>query len=183
MKNFEITYPRLETQRLILREITVNDALRITTLLNNHKISRYLSRVPYPYTVDDANEWIGLIREKYKDEKQINFAIVEKNSQTYMGSIGFNTNKEHNRASIGYWLGEEYWGRGFVTEAGKELLKYGFEVLDLHRIYCSHFDANPASGKVMQKIGLKYEGRRVEHFYKGDEYFDLIDYGAVNPKY
>ena len=80
---------------------------------------------------------------------------------------------------MGYWVGAPYWGRGYCTEAARAILRYGFEELGLHRIHAQHFARNPASGRVMQKIGMVYEGRQHEHVRKWDRFEDSDLYGIL----
>lgn len=72
-----------------------------------------------------------------------------------------------------------YWGYGYATEAAREVLRYGFEDLRLHRVYAAHFGNNPASGKVLRKIGMSYEGTRREHHRKYGDYEHRVKYGLI----
>jgi RimJ/RimL family protein N-acetyltransferase len=84
-----------------------------------------------------------------------------------MGTISLSAiSNEHQKAEIGYWLGTPYLHQGYCTEAAATVLKYGFEVLGLNRIYSTHMTRNPRSGKVMQKIGMKHEGHLRQDWYK-----------------
>ena len=99
------------------------------------------------------------------------------------GGMGIHIDHRHNHAEIGYWLGKPYWGKGYATEAGQALLGYGFETLNLYRIHASHFVGNPASGRVMQKLGMRFEGLRPGYMRKGDQYYDLVLYGILRDWY
>ena len=79
-----------------------------------------------------------------------------------VGAMGLTINKRFNRAQLGYWIAKEYWNQGYCTEVSKTILEYGFHELDLHRITASYIIRNPASGKVMEKIGMKKEGLALE---------------------
>ena len=96
-----------------------------------------------------------------------------------MGAIGLVVQPEHSRAALGYWIGVPYWGQGYATEAGREVVRYAFDELGLNRVYAFHFTRNPASGRVLQKIGMVYEGVRRAHTLKGSEYLDDEAYGIL----
>jgi RimJ/RimL family protein N-acetyltransferase len=74
---------------------------------------------------------------------------------------------------LGYWIGKPYWSKGYCTEAGKEMLRYGFIVLGLNRIHASYLSRNPASGRVMEKLGMIHEGTRRQHVLKWDVFEDV----------
>lgn len=92
-------------------------------------------------------------------------------------------NRNHQRAEMGYWIGKPCWNRGYCSEAAEALLKYGFETLGLNRIFAHHMSSNPASGKVMQKIGMKREGFLRQHVRKWDVYEDLELYAILRSEY
>ena len=86
-----------------------------------------------------------------------------------VGAITLHPNARDDNAELGYWIGRPYWGRGYATEAAREVVRYAFE----------HLGSNPASGRVMQKIGMSYEGTRPEHHKKWGAYEDRVDYGLL----
>jgi RimJ/RimL family protein N-acetyltransferase len=86
---------------------------------------------------------------------------------------------EHHHGELGYWLGKPYWGMGYATEASREMLRYGFEELKLHRIFASHFKHNAASGRVLTKLGMRHEGCQREHLRKWDQFVDSELYGIL----
>ncbi|QTA82731.1 GNAT domain-containing protein [Desulfonema limicola] len=82
-------------------------------------------------------------------------------------------------AEMGYWVGIEYWGNGYCTEATKKVLEYGFDTQNLNRIFAYHFGSNPASGRVMKKIGMKYEGCLRQAIKKWGKFEDSVLYGVL----
>jgi ribosomal-protein-alanine N-acetyltransferase len=84
---------------------------------------------------------------------------------------------------MGYWLGVPYWGQGYATEAGGEVLRYGFEDLKLHRIFASHFEHNPTSGKVLCKLGMHHEGCQRKHILKWNRFVDSELYGILREEW
>lgn len=178
-KSLPRSQPELTTERLLLRPVRREDAPALAEIANDSDISAKLSSMPYPYTLEDAKEFIEKTHKGYAQSKVAEFCIVKKSSQKLTGMIAMGFNAKNNHATVGYWLGKAYWGRGYMTEALHEIVRFGFEQLQLHRIAGHHFHNNPASGNVMQKVGMKLEGRRVEHFKKGDLYLDILDYGLL----
>ncbi len=157
----------LLTPRLVLRSWQVDDIPQLLPLISAREVAATTLRIPHPYTQTDAEEFV-----RRADQEQVRCAILLAGTSTLIGGVGLRLNRDHNHAEIGYWLGVPYWGKGYATEASAELLRYGFEDLKLHRIYASHFAHNPASGDILRKIGMKYEGRQRGHLMKWDEYLD-----------
>jgi RimJ/RimL family protein N-acetyltransferase len=107
------------------------------------------------------------------------FAVVEREGGALVGSIGLTIESDDARAELGYWLGKPYWGRGYATEAAEALLRYAFEELGLNRVFAMYFSRNPASGRVMQKLGMTYEGRLRAHDRKWGVFEDVEVYGIL----
>ena len=122
------------------------------------------SRMPYPYTVEAAAQWIDQLDA---DEKVYG---IEHDGEL-IGVTGYHRDKENNSAEIGYWIGKPYWGRGFATEAATAVINHIFQSRIANTITCGHFDDNPASGRVIEKLGFEKvgaepwwcEARRLEH--------------------
>ncbi len=165
----------LKTDRLILKIPEFKDAISMRDIANDKDVSRYLTNVPYPYTLEDAQKFIKTCRQN----RTFDFGIFLQNNNRFIGMVGLAISNIHNHATLGYWLGKKYWSKGYASEAALRLIEFGFDELDLHRIASHHFHKNPVSGFVMQKIGLKYEGTRKQHFKKDGEYFDIVDYGLL----
>jgi [ribosomal protein S5]-alanine N-acetyltransferase len=173
------TQPTLATLRLVLRPFTLADAADVQRLLNDRDIAAVTLLIPYPYGDGVAEAWIKTHERLFADRAGANFAITLQETGELVGAIGLGIDSENNNAELGYWLGKAYWGQGYCTEAAQAMLKYGFMELGLHRIYASHFARNPASGRVMQKIGMRYEGCRRQHTLKWGEFLDVVDYGIL----
>ncbi|WP_407655266.1 GNAT family N-acetyltransferase [Alicyclobacillus dauci] len=92
-------------------------------------------------------------------------------------------NHEYKRAEWACWMGKPYWGQGYTREAASRLLKFEFEELNLNRIFAFAFSTNPAFSRIMQKIGMTYEGTLVQHVRKWDRYHDLVAYGVLKQSY
>ena len=176
--------PTIETERLRLRPYTLEDALELQRLIGERDVVATMLHVPHPYEDGMAEEWIGKHQERFDKGKAIDFAIVDGSKGFLIGGIGItNINKEFENAEIGYWIALPYWGNGYCTEAAQAVLKHGFKVLGLHRIYAPHFTRNPASGRVMQKIGMKYEGTLRHNIKKWGQFEDIAYYGILRSEY
>jgi len=172
-------YPTLQTERLILREFTLEDAPEVRRLAGAPEIARMTLLIPHPYEDGMAEEWISSLRPSYEAGEQMIFAMVLREGGELVGCIGMDLNARDKNAELGYWVGKPYWGQGYCTEAAREMVRYGFEVLGLHRIHANHFGSNPASGRVLQKVGMSHEGTRREHYKKWGEYEDRVEYGLL----
>ncbi len=147
--------PNLLTKRLILRSFTLDDAHDIQRLAGNLNVAKMTLNVPHPYENGMAEEWISSHKEKSELGVELNYAIVSLKLGTLLGAISL-IHIESTQSSMGYWLGEQYWSKGYCTEAGIALINHAFIALSLKRIYALHLSDNPASGKVMQKLGMKH---------------------------
>jgi ribosomal-protein-alanine N-acetyltransferase len=170
--------PTLTTERLILRPCVAEDADAIQRLVSDVEIARNTLHIPHPYPEGGAAEWIAKHAERLENEQEIVFGIVVRDSGELVGVMGL-VPKKYDRAEIGYWIGVPYWGRGYATEAARAVIGYAFEQLGFNRVEASHFARNPASGRVMQKAGMKHEGTMREAIRKGDEYLDTEMYAVL----
>ena len=183
MKKFPETFPVLETERLILRSIEDSDVTRLAELANDPDISRGLSSMPYPYTLDVAKEWVVKCRQDYLDNEVLHFAISDKSHKSFMGMVDLDMCYAHNHATAGYWIAKPYWSQGYVPEALHAAMRFAFESLEVHRINAVHFHTNPASGRVLQKVGMLHEGISRQHFLKNGSYYDLHDWGILREEF
>lgn len=165
----------LETTRLKLRPYSHDDIAELVTLIGAREVAATTLRIPHPYTEKDAHEFIAMLH----DDSECRFAVTLRDDGQLIGGIGLRLAPQHRHAELGYWLGVPYWGRGYATEAAREMLRYGFEDLRLHRIFASHFKNNPASGRVLRKLGMRYEGCQREHIRKWDQFLDSELYGIL----
>lgn len=172
-------FPTLQTERLILRAFNIEDAPAVTKYVSEKAIAATTLNIPHPYVQEMAKEWIGTHKEAYENGQAVRFAITSGETGELIGAIGLEILAVHERAEVGYWIGKPFWSNGYCTEALIAVLQYGFESLGLERIYASHFRKNPASGRVMQKAGMEYEGRLRHHVKKWGEFKDLEIYSSL----
>ena len=111
------------------------------------------------------------------------FAVTIQEGEELVGAVGLSIVHEHKRGELGYWMGVPYWNQGFCTEAARAVVAYGFEELKLNKICANHFVTNPASGRVMIRIGMTHEGVFRSHLEKWGEYIDMVCYGILQSEY
>lgn len=166
-------------KEFILREWKSEDAESVAQAANNEKIAANLRNVfPYPYTLEDA-KWYVEDCIKRREDKQITRAI-EVDGKT-VGSIGIFVQDDvyEKSAELGYWLSEEYWGQGIMTEAVKQICREAFEKFDIIRIYAEPFEHNMGSRGVLEKAGFTYEGTMRNGVYKNGNVYSYCMYSLL----
>lgn len=169
----------LRTERLTLRPFTQADAPAVQKLAGAYEVALNTLLIPHPYPDGAAEAWIATHEEDWRENRIHHFALDD---GELVGATGL-IMKEPGIAEIGYWIGVPFWNRGYASESSRELLRYGFEECDLRRIFAGHYVRNGASGRVMQKIGMKYEGTLRQHVLKWGEYLDIAFYGILRDEY
>lgn len=177
------TFPTLFTNRLHLRVIQESDIPSLVKYCNNKKIGDQIINIPYPYNESDAIDRMNFIQEGFRNQDRFVFAIALKDNDELIGEIGLHLDKTNNCAQFGYWIGEPFWNNGIATEATATILKFGFESLNLHKIYATHFPSNIASGKVMLKNKMIKEAEMKDHYKINDEYRSVIQYRLTHQEY
>ncbi len=175
--------PTLQTERLILRPFTLADAPDVQCLAGDRAIASTTGNIAHPYEDGMAEQWISGQAERFRNGEAVELAVTMRAEGCLIGAIGLHIHAEASRAELGYWIGKPYWGQGYATEAAQAVVQYGFEELGLNRICACHFGSNPASGRVMQKIGMAYEGCRRQHFCKWEVFEDCVDYAILRSEY
>lgn len=157
----------LTTSRLLLRPPRASDAARVRALCGNWNVARMLARVPYPYPAGLAESWIAQQAVERQDGTAYVYAILP--GDELFGVIGLERGK-NGAHELGYWLGEPWWGQGYMSEAAARLVRFAFDDLRLDRLVSSHFTDNPASGRIQEKCGFRVTGRgRVASLSRGAE--------------
>lgn len=151
--------PLLTTSRLRLRSPGIGDATRLAELLDNFAVAGNLARVPHPYSLEDAHEWLGKWPANAQPS-ETNF-IIDLNDQGAIGVIGFHL--RDGLANIGYWLGEPFWDQGIMTEAMVGATDWFFDVTGTDSIGSGVFHFNMASLAIQQKLGFVETGRSMIH--------------------
>ncbi len=167
----------LKEDNVELRPFRLEDQERLVELGDNKNISdNLMDGFPHPYTIEAA---ITFIEETLKDVPVRRFAIIE--NGVYVGNIGLNPGSDIYRfnAEIGYFIGAPYWNRGIATKAIKIICKFGFEVMDMKRVYAGVFSYNPSSAHVLEKCGFENEGTFKKSLFKNGEFYDEIRYALI----
>lgn len=167
----------MKLSKSVLRAWKPGDEPSLVRHANSRTIWRNLrDAFPHPYTLVDAKRWIEVANPT---PPITNFAIVVEGAA--VGAIGLVLREDVFRksAEIGYWLGEEFWGRGIVTEAVRAVTDYAFETFDLCRVYAGVFEWNPASMRVLEKAGYEFECRMKKSVTKDGETIDEFIYAVV----
>lgn len=167
----------IKLKSCVLRRWRTGDEESLVRHANNYKIWRNVrDRFPHPYTLEDARMWIDYSQ---REDPQTGFAIVVEGKA--VGGIGVipQTDIYRRSAEIGYWLGEEFWGRGIMTEAVKAVTDWAFENFEICRIYAGVLEWNPGSMKVLEKAGYRFEARLRMAATKEDTTMDDFIYSVV----
>ena len=175
--------PTFATERLILRPFVADDAFDVERLAGQRQIADTTLNIPHPYPHGGAAEWIRLHAPAWIDGTSATFAIVGQKTGALVGAISLMIEREHQRAELGYWIAPDCWNRGYATEATRKILDFAFETLGLHRIQSRHFLRNPASGRVMQKVGMNQEGVERDLVMKWDRFESLALYSILEPEW
>lgn len=176
-----MAYPELRTERLLLRAFRRQDIPDIVRLAGAREVAATTLRIPHPYTESDAERFLEMLATDRNFG--YSFAITLRETGELCGAVGLHPDPVHPRAELGYWIGVPYWGRGYATEAARAVLAFGFDTLKLHSIWANHFKENTASGRVLRKLGMSYEGCSRQHVEKWGRFVDLENYAILAPEW
>lgn len=172
----------LETERLLLRRVDNNDYKEVLALRSNPETMKYIPR-PLLKNEEEAFAHIAMIENKIINKEGINWAITIKDDHRLIGIIGhYRIQVENYRAEIGYMILPEFNGLGIVTEAVKEVVKYGFDIMKLHSIEAVIDPDNIASAKVLEKNGFVKEAHFKENEFHEGHFYDSVIYSILNKK-
>ena len=175
-------FTTVTTERLVLRQITVDDANEMFALRSNPEIMKYIPR-EMPKTVEDAIKHIAFMEDLYQKNECMNWAICLKEDNVLIGNIGyFRMQAENHRAEIGYMLSTDFHGKGIMQEALSAILKFGFDEIKLHSIEAVTDPENFSSWMLLEKNGFTREGHFKEDTFWQGEYLDSYVYSLLQPK-
>ncbi len=175
--------PTLTTPRLIIRPFRPEDAPDIKRLLDDPIIAATTARIPHPYELENANQFIAEITVEFDSGRGITCAITIRSTGELIGVVSLRIESYWERAELGYWIGVSHWSNGFATEAAAAMVEYGFRNLGLNRLYAWFFPDNPASGRVLEKIGMQREGLARQHLKKSDGFKDAVLMGLLRQEW
>ena len=173
------TRPELRTDRLLLRPFQLSDAAAMEIQINDREIAANTRTIEYPYPPGSGIQWIEKHPELWLTGKSAIFAICRLESAELMGAIGLEIDEDHHHAELGYWLGRQFWNHGYCTEAAAKVLRFGLQDLGLNKVHAHYLLRNPASGKVLEKIGMRKEGVLRKHIRKWGVFEDIGLYGLL----
>ncbi|MGI9013777.1 MAG: GNAT family N-acetyltransferase [Phycisphaerales bacterium] len=177
------TIPTLTTARLRLRPFSLDDVDEVTAYCQDWEYVRSTAAVPWPYAKSDAISWIQSHPQSYADDVDWTFALERRNDNTLVGAVSLRPALQHRRGEIGYGIYRPFWNNGYATEAAGALVELGFDMLGLERIESHYFACNPASGRVMEKLGMVREGVMRRHVRRLDQTHDTIHYALLRSEY
>lgn len=159
----------------------MDDADSLVKHANNFNIARFLTNgFPHPYTQEDAYNFLSVV----SNTSPTTIMAIEVNDEA-VGSIGLTpqTDIHCKNAELGYFISEDYWGRGIMTQAIKQMVDYGFSTFGVTRIFARPFGTNKASQRVLEKAGFELEARFKNAIYKYDEFMDELIYGITPERF
>ena len=170
--------PVLETERLRLSPFTAADEHAVFALASDPAVARFV-RFEAHRDIAETRAFLELVLEHYRRGDPFAWAIILREDERLIGSCGFVSQApERHAAEIGYWLGKAYWGKGYAVEAARALMRFGFEQMHLERVEAKCFVENRAGQRVIEKLGMRYEGTDRSEMIKG-EYPELNLYSVV----
>ncbi len=171
--------PVLETARLILRPLRMSDAQDLYAYARDPQVSRHVLWSAHT-SVMQSRQFLRAAIRQYRKGLPGSFAITMKDSGRMIGTVGFVwVHPEYRSAEVGYSLNREYWNRGIMTEALRAVVAFGFDELRLNRIEAQHETENPASGRVMEHVGMQYEGTLRQRLMNKGKFVDVKLYAIL----
>jgi ribosomal-protein-alanine N-acetyltransferase len=175
--------PILETNRLLLRPMTVDDAGNVFAYASDPEVTRYLMWSPHK-TIEDSLSFISSALDRYDCHQPAPCAIVLKTAEKVIGTCDYiSWHPNHGRAEIGYALSRQYWGQGLMTEAVRETIAYGFRVKGVNRIQAMCEIPNAGSARVMEKAGMTFEGILREYMIQHGAFRDMKMYSILKKEW
>ena len=172
--------PRLVTERLILRPFSSNDGPAVERLAGAREVADTTLTIPHPYPTGGGTEWIMTHADAWERARGLTLAIcVGTDGDILIGAISVQFSLLHSHGELGYWIGADHWGQGYATEAALAVMAFAFTTLALHRIQARHFTRNPASGRVLLKLGLRLEGIHRGAFTRWNVFEDVAVYAIL----
>ncbi|AZF04627.1 GNAT family N-acetyltransferase [Pseudomonas sp. R5-89-07] len=171
--------PHLLTPRLLLQALETEQAETLFRLANGPNIADNTANIPSPYTLETAQAFIDGMQVKYRAGELLSLGMHVRESGELVGIVSLRLNARHNYGHLGGWVAGHCRNQGYAAEAARAVMDFGFAELGLQRVGSQCFGRNKESARVMQKIGLRYEGCTREAFLKNGAYEDLLGFAMV----
>ncbi|MBM7703445.1 GNAT family N-acetyltransferase [Metabacillus iocasae] len=176
-------FPTLETKRLRMRKLTMEDAKDIFLYGSDNQVTRYVTWDTHE-NIEESEKFVQYALAQYEKKQLAPWGIERKEDGKMIGTIDFvSWNKKHGSAEVGYAISREYWGHGYVPEALQTLLELGFNEMELVRISARCLKENEQSKRVLEKVGMAYEGLIRKGMHLKGEYRDLCMYAILKEEY
>lgn len=186
MTNPEKVYrelPVIETERLLLRKITMGDAGDLFAYASQPLVSKYLPWQLHQ-SITDSKEFLAHIIEGYDQQSKLTWAIELKESGKMIGTIDFiSWNPKRQKAEIAYVLSPQYWGQALMAEAAKALISFGFQSMELNKVEAPIMLENKQSQRLAEKLGMLREGVARQHMIIKGEFVDLAMYAVLKSEF
>lgn len=182
--NFEFKdFPKLETERFILRKGIVDDCKDIFALYSDEKVVKYLPLTLFA-SVDDALDELNWYDKIFKEQTGLRWVIEEAKTKKVIGTCGYlNYEKEHNRIEIGYDLNPEHWGKGIMQEALRKIIHFAFTSMGINKIEAKIEPENNSSIRLLEKLNFSQEGVLRQHELEKGKYVDLAIFSILKSEY
>lgn len=175
--------PQLETERLILRKMVMDDAADMFEYASDPEVTRFVAWQPHE-SLEDSKDYLSFVVGQQEKGEVANWGMVLKENNKFVGTCGYIWwSPEHSLAEIGYAMSRRYWNMGLMTEAVKEVIRFGFDVMVLNRLEAQHEVHNEASGRVMQKAGMKFEAVLKQRVFAQGQYHDVKLYAILRSEF
>lgn len=172
-------FPVLETERLILREITKDDTEGIFACFSNDNVTRFYGQDTL-VNIEQAEQFVEFFSRNYAEKRGIRWGFERKGTRGIIGTVGFNAwSPKHKKAEIGYEISPEHWRKGYTSEAVSKIISYGFDSMGLNRIGAVVFIENEASNNLLSKLGFHKEGILREYMYQNGKAYDTYVYSML----
>lgn len=173
-------FPCLSTERLILRPFVISDGPDVERLAGVREVADTTITIPHPYPTGGGGQWIASHADAWDRVEGLTLAICPCTApDDIIGAISLQLSMRHSHGELGYWIGVASWGQGYATEAARVVTAYAFTTLALHRVQGRHFTRNAASGRVLQKLGMQFEGIHRDAYSRGNLFEDVAVYAIL----
>ncbi|MEN8204185.1 MAG: GNAT family N-acetyltransferase [Bacteroidota bacterium] len=164
----------IETQRLQLRPLELSDASAIQKVASTREVADTMISLPHPYPLGESERYIARKQVEREVGRSITFIIEKKTEREFYGVIEVrDIDREHSQGELSFWLVVEAWGMGYMSEVVQAVVRFGFEVLSLNRLYAYHMLRNQASSRIFEKNGFRQEGLLHQRVRKWGQYEDV----------
>lgn len=172
------TFP-LETTRLVLRPFEQEDVIAVEEAMKDGRIARMLLDIPQAYPTGPVHEWIKSNAALMAAGERYSAAIIHKATGAFIGGIGLSVTQKDANGELGLWINPAWWSRGLGSEAAAAMRDYAFDGLRLHRLHAHLVDVNRAAARVVEKIGMLYEGFQRQSRLQSGRFWTTASYGML----